>query len=318
MEIHNSKEPVALMLTPSGQIFPYKIKAKDRYFVINEKKIKGIFTLNNKFRFSWGRTPVYLYAVPETNPIDPIMIDQLNKYKKSNKLTTLTTQDIKHGSRLRILQKQKNPTQAINQLVDETMNEADSVNKEVDGVVNAIDTKLADMKEMHQKDIDVAGDQKAYVLLEHLKQAKKLDELQYTNLSNKINSNMISFESLVDDLKNMNVVSVSEPLDENIEDFVQNLGAQNARDLAGFVLDLRNNKKGLKDMTGTPIKSWMPAGYILAGVIGLAVMIPILVMYGPQLQNMTGGDGGFALPGVNMDFFSPGGFIFKLKSFLGV
>lgn len=318
MEIHNSKDPIALMFTPSGQIFPYKIKAKDRYFVINEKKIKGIFTLNNKYRFSWGRTPVYCYMIPETNPVDPILINELNQYKKKNKLTTLTTQDIKHGSRLRILRKQSNPTRAMNQLKEETMNSGKEMSTEITNVTDAIDKKLDNLKTMHQKEVDVSGDQKAFVLLEHLKQGQKIDELQYTDLSDKISTNMISFENLVDDLRNMNIVSVSEPLDENVEGFVKDLGGQDARSLASFVEDLRSNKKGLKDMTSTPVRSWMPAGYILAGIIGIAIMIPILVMYGPQIGNLTGGDGGFALPGVNMDMFNPGGFIFKLKSFMGI
>lgn len=319
MDIHNSKEPIALMFTPSGQIFPYKVKAKDRYFVINEKKIKGIFTLNNKYRFSWGRTPVYCYGVPETNPIDPILINELNLYKKKNKLTQITTQDIRHGSRLRVLLKQRNPVQAMNALKDEAQTRGAELTEEIEKVTNAIDTRITDLKEKHAKEIDVSGDQKAFVLLEHLKQKEKIDDLQYANLSNKIRSNTISFESLVDDLKDSNIVSVSEPLDENIEDFVQDLGAQNARDLAGFVQDLIQSKRGLKDMTGTPVKSWMPAQYILYVIIGIAIMIPILVMYGPQLQDMASNpEGGFSLPGINMDMFKPGGFIFYLKLFLGI
>jgi len=320
MEIHKSKDPIALMITPSGQIRPYIIHAKDRYFIINERKIRGIFTLNNKYRFSWGRTPVYIYAVPETNPIDPIIIDQLNRYKKMNKLTEITHKDIEHGSRLRILMKQKRPGEAMTQLQQEAEIEGNRMSETVDIVKQQMDQQLHDLKTLHQKDIDVPDSQKGYVLLEHLMQQGLISKLELADLTNKITGGTTTFDNLVDELKHRHLVSVSEPLDENIEDFVQDLGAQNARDMAGFVEGLRNSKKGLKDLTAVPAKAWMPAGYILAIMIGGVIAIPVLLSQWPAIQKaMNSGGGGFSLPGVNMEIFTPGGFIFQLaSSLLGV
>lgn len=307
MEIHASNEPVALMITPTGQIRPFKIKAKDRYFVVNEKKVKGIFTINNKYRFSWGKTPCYFYAIPETNPIDPVIINELNLFKKRNKLTEIKHKDIKHGSRLRILKKQ-NEAEPIKRLREETEIEGAEINEEITHVSEKIDERIENLKTMHQKEIDVADSQKGYILLEHLDKIEKITKQQKTDMLNKIETGTISFDEMVDDLRSANIVDVSEPLDENIEDFVQDLGAQNARDMAGFVEDLRNNKRGLKDMTAAPIKAYMPAGYLLAIIIGIVIAIPVLVSNGPAISKALESGG---LPGVNMDFFG-GNFIFEI------
>jgi hypothetical protein len=64
----------------------------------------------------------------------------------------------------------------------------------------------------------------------------------------------------------------------------------------------------------------MPAGYILAIMIGGVIAIPVLLSQWPAIQKaMNSGGGGFSLPGVNMEIFTPGGFIFQLaSSLLGV
>src|SRR3989304_4310259 len=119
MEIHMSNEPVALIVTSEGYIKPFKIIGRGRYFIVNTRRFKGIYTINNKYRLTWGKTPIYMYAAQETNNIDPIIIDELNKYKKKNKLAQIKRKDIRHGARLRILKTQMESSEAIPQLIEE-------------------------------------------------------------------------------------------------------------------------------------------------------------------------------------------------------
>ena len=100
---------------------------------------------------------------------------------------------------------------------------------------------------------------------------------------------------------------------ETREDFIQDLGSCNAPDLAGHVQDLRTNKKGLKDMTASPVKSFIPASVLFVIILGVLIGIPIIVSQLPLIESFlsknrgdSGGEGVFTMP---WDMF---GFIFDL------
>lgn len=316
IEIHMSNEPIAIMLLATGQIKPYKIKSKGRYFTIFDRKgVKGIFTINNKYRYSWGKTPCYFYGIQETNPIDPIIINELNAFKKRNKLTEIKRKDIKHAGRLRILGMQMKHSDAMNKVKQESNDVNITLQENVDFVEKGIETRVKTLKEKHSKNVEVTSGQKSYILLEHLRETKQIDDTQYVEFQNKIDGNLLTYDMLIDELRNLNVVSISEPLDENVEDFIQDLGAQSSADLAGFVQDLRTNKKGLKDMTASPVKSFIPASVLFVIIIGFLIGIPIIVSQLPLIENFLskgGGVGGQAgNPFENLLNFG-GGFIFDL------
>ncbi|NIN03682.1 MAG: hypothetical protein GTO44_10005 [Hydrotalea flava] len=320
IEIHMSNEPIAIMLLSSGQIKPYKIKSKGRYFTIFDRKgVKGIFTINNKYRYSWGKTPVYFYVVQETNPVDPVIINELNKFKVKNKLTEIKRKDVVHASRFRnlMMQKKKDGNKSAMQILKDEVGAKDKeLQENVDLVEKGIETRVRTLKEKHQKDVDITSGQKSYILLEHLKETKQIDDLQYTEFSNKVNGNIMTYDNLIDELRNLNVVAISEPLDENVEDFIQDLGAQSAADLAGFVGDLRTNKKGLKDMTASPVKSFIPASLLFVIIIGFLIGIPIIVSQLPLIDNyLSGKSGGGVAGNPFQDLLNfGGGFIYELAN----
>jgi hypothetical protein len=314
MEIHLSNEPIALFLSADGRIMPKKIKNKGRYFTVNDKKLKGIYTINNKYAYRWGKTPVYFYAIQETNTIDPLLINELNNFKKKNKLTEITRKDVKQASKFRSLLMQMQYSDAMTELKNRTALKDEQLQKGIELVTNQIEDRIKNLREKHNKEIELTDAQKTYVLLEHLRETQQIDERQYSEFMNKVSGNILTYENLIEDLKDLNVVTVSEPLDMNVEDFIQDLGSCNAPDLAGHVQDLRSNKKGLKDMTASPVKSFIPASLLFVIILGVLIGIPIIVSQLPLIEDFMkkgasgGGTGGLTMP---WDLIG-GGFIFDL------
>lgn len=287
VELHNGTGPLAIFFTTTGKIFAYPIKTKGRYFVKNNSNVKGIYSINHKYRYTWGKTPVYLFAAQESSQIDPIMINELNIYMKKNQLSELRRKDVKHGSHLRLLLKQKKTIgESLETIKNEEALEDVDLKENVEKIRGAIDDRLTDLREKHQKSVNVPDSQKSYILLEHLRKIGEIDDIELADLTNKAESNMLTFESLVDQLKEKHLVTVSEPLDQNVEDFIQDLGAVNAQDLAGFVQDLVINKKGLKDLTPVPLKSIWGPGMLLAVIIGGMIGVVLLAQ---NFGNITHG-----------------------------
>lgn len=320
IEIHMANEPVALFISATGSIKPFKIKTKGRYFTVNKKDLRGIYTINNKYAYRWGKTPIYFYAVQETNTIDPLLIHELNEFKKKNKLTEIKRKDVKHASRFRTLMQQMRYNDAMTELKKKSQLSDEKLQAGVETVQKQIEKRIEDLKVKHNKAVTITDAQKTYVLLEHLRETQQIDEQQYAELMNKATGNILTFDNLILELRELNIVTISEPLDENVEDFIQDLGSCNAPDLAGHIQDLRNNKKGLKDMTASPVKSFIPASVLFVIILGVLIGIPIIVSQLPLIDSYlkhsasTGGGGApFPMP---WDLFKGGGFVFNLVNYL--
>lgn len=316
VELHNGAGPLAIFFTTTGKIFAYPIKTKGRYFVKNNSNVRGIYAINHKYRYTWGKTPVYLFAAQETNQVDPIIINELNLYLRKNQLTELRRKDVKHGSHLRLLLKQKKTIgESIQKIKDDEAEQDISLKENVGEITNAIDNRIKDLREKHQKDLDVPDGQRSYILLEHLRKIGEIDDIELADYSNRAESGMLTFESLVDELKEKHIVTISEPLNQNVEDFIQDLGAANAQDLAGFVQDLVINKKGLKDLTPVPLKSIWGPGMLLALIIGGMIGVVLLAQnFGSITSGISSGAG--APGGIKMPWQMFGGFDFWVYSHL--
>ncbi len=315
VEIHLSNDPIAMVFLSTGEIRFYKIKKRRKYFTIIDKKgLKGIYTINNKYRHNIAKTPVYVYASQETNPIDPVIINELNNFKRTNKLTEIKRKDVVHASRFRNLLTQKKATDAMDKIKEENAEKDKVLQEEINGVDKSIKSRIETLKDQHKKDVNVSSNQKSFILLEHLKEKKLIDDLQYTEFANKVDGNQINYDELIEQLRSLNVVTISTPLDENVEDFIQDLGSQNASELAGFVDDLRLNRKGLKDMTASPVKSFIPASVLFVIIIGFLIGIPIIVSQLPLIDNFLQGKQGGGVAGNPFgDLLNfGGGFIFDL------
>jgi hypothetical protein len=295
IEIHLSNEPIALII--SGEyIKPYKIISKGNYFIVNEKRTRGIYTIKGR-GLNWGKTKVYFYHVEETNPIDPILTHELNHYIHTNELTKIKVKDVKHGSRLRVLGKLQDVTNHIDRIQTDEAKKQNELDEEITKASIKINKTETDIKEQYNKDVSISPVKKSYMLLEHLRESKQIDDIEYESLAQKLENHELDFNTLINELREAHVIRVYEPLDVNVESYINDLGAQNARELAGFVQDLRNNKKGLADMTSKPVTSFISAGVILA--IGIVALLAV-VMIPQNLPALTGGKGG----GVNLNPFT--------------
>ena len=286
LEIHMSNEPVAFVISGHNMKI-YKIINKGNYFIINERRTRGIYTIKGT-PLQMGKTQAYFYHVEETNPLDPIMASELNKYIRTNDLTKVTPKDIRHGARLRILQKIDSKVHPIQKLSDEEKNKLENLDKEItEGATHIKDTE-DNIKKLYEKDVAISPIKKSFILLDHLRDTKQIDDVEYARLQQKLENYELNFETLIDALRENHVIRVYEPLDLNVEGWINELGAQNARELAGFVQDLRNNKKGLADMTSKPVQSFLSAGIILS--IGIVALLAVVLL--PQaLPGLAGAHG---------------------------
>jgi hypothetical protein len=294
-----SNEPIGLFITPDGNIYPYKIKAKgSRYFVKNNSKIHGLYTINKKHSLKWGgKTPCYIYTAQETNNIDPVMIDRINHWKHKNSLTQIKKKDVKHGRRLRLLVRNNKKSDAM-EIIKQSEKE---LSTEIKEIVKNVDLQIRDdlekIKSQHSKNIDPTNAEKGLILLTYLKDLEKINDNEFDHYKEKVETNKYTFDMLLDEMKEKHEVDVSEPLDLNVEDFIQDLGAQSASDLAGFCQDIIKGKKGLKDLTPAPVKAFMSAGLLLALLVGGAVILAVGAPYLTGQSTLpTGGEGGLKMP----------------------
>lgn len=311
MEIHMSTEPVGLFILPDGEWVFHKIKKHkgSKFFVKNNKKVRGIFKINSKYRGRIGKTPCYAFVAQEPNSVDLGLIDRLNGWKKANGLTQIRSKDIKHGRKLRTLLRQ-NEKEPISKIKQDEEKEAKEIKEAVDAVEQSIEKKVETIKKQHKKNIKPSNVERGFILLEYLKEIKKIDDAEYAKYMDLVEKNTYTFDMLLEEMREKHDVQVSEALDLNVEDFIQDLGSQDAEALASFVQDLRQDKKGLKDLTPAPVKSFMPAGILLALMIGIPIAIVVLV---PLVSGGNflggGGEGGLKMP---WDMFS-GKFLDALK-----
>lgn len=285
MEIQMSNEPIALVFT-GEYIKAYKIVQKGKYFIINQRATRGIYTVKGN-GWNWGKTKVYFYHVEETNPIDPVLINELNKWIKTNELTTIKQKDIRHGSRLRILDKLNDKIVSLEKITKDETGKLENLDKEITDGATKIMQAEQEIKNERDINLVIAPIKKSYMLLEHLRESKQINDTEYETLAHKLENHELDFNSLINELRDTHVIRVYEPLDAKVESYINELGVQNARELAGFVQDLRNNKKGLADMTAKPVTSFLSAGVILAA--GIVVILAIVLL--PQVLGGSGSHG---------------------------
>src|SRR5690349_9834031 len=217
-----SKNTIVLMIYPHGVIVPYKINPRDEFFVINEARAVGVYLINDKYRFMWnGRTPIYIYAVGNFTPIDPLMIDGLNQYKKANRLTIIRQKDVRHGSMIRHMMNRLSKDDIMKTLDEQMAKEGGDIQTAVTTVMNDLKNEIQFKREKHGQDIEYSPEQKAVIIINYLKQLQLISEDEFSNLIHNVANEKLSFETLIEELKYRQIVSVAEPLPEQLEDFLQ-------------------------------------------------------------------------------------------------
>lgn len=113
-----------------------------------------------------------------------------------------------------------------------------------------------------------------------------ITQQQYDMLSAPVKPEMtqsILLEKLVD----LDIIQPYDALDESVKDFISELGSLTASDIVGFINDLREDKKGLTNMTPIPQKSFpIPGNVLFLGLIGAAMAIVIIA---PNWESISKG-----------------------------
>ena len=265
-EIHNSKEPVAMMIYPSRKIQAYKLKPLGgQYFYIREgKKFKGIFELDQtKAYIMGGKTPVYFFDSRNCEPLDMLLVNELTTFSRKNLLHRVERKDIEHASMLHeILKKVPQIENALNILLEKTIKRKTKTEEAISEL-----SKLG----------NVSTEQMGLVLTNYLLQKDLITPEEKGMLDADLEVGRIDFNKLVVILKERDVVRITSPLDTTVTSFLSDFGGYNPDQMASFVSMLSNDDKGLKQMTSIPIKTWMPASVIMALLIGGSIAMIVLL-----------------------------------------
>ena len=265
-EIHNSKEPVAMMIYPSRKIQAYKLKPLGgQYFYIREgKKFKGIFELDQtKAYIMGGKTPVYFFDSRNCEPLDMLLVNELTTFSRKNLLHRVERKDIEHASMLHeILKKVPQIENALNILLEKTIKRKTKTEEAISEL-----SKLG----------NVSTEQMGLVLTNYLLQKDLITPEEKGMLDADLEVGRIDFNKLVVILKERDVVRITSPLDTTVTSFLSDFGGYNPDQMASFVSMLSNDDKGLKQMTSIPIKTWMPASDIMALLIGGSIAMIVLL-----------------------------------------
>lgn len=313
-EVHLSAEPVAFMMFPVGRkIKPFKIKPKGNYFVLYNKYVKGVYEIKaDNPAWMWGKTAVYFCHVSNSTNFDPIIVDQINQFMRRNKLSKIKRKDVKHASLLRNIitnvKKQKAHAAPIDVLQAEINEDRQSLDQNIEDGMKSMQDQLDVMNKENQSELTLSEPQQMTFLLDYLQKQKKLDPAEHATFIYKINNDLLDFKGLIEELRDMSVITINEPLDLRLEGFLEDFGAQNPSELAGFVDDMRDARKGLKTLTAAPVKSFIPAATLFAVILGVIFGIILIPQYLPDIteginKSMNQG-GGFKLPfGGGFNFF---------------
>jgi len=292
VEIYLKKGAVAWIMTQSKEVIPYTIKPRGKYFVIYSNKIKGIFKIDPNHMWFMGKTPCYFYNIGNMNPIDPILLNELNHFCDKNKLTKIKRKDVRTSRSLRLWSKKhKDEKQTIEKASLELQSE---MNEGIIEAQNDLDNQLNELNKESDNETTLTPKQTSIYILEYLEKKELLPKKEKDAFLFRVENELISFEELIEELQDNNVISISEPMDMTVERMLEDFGAQDPQNLAGHVDDLRLEKKGLKSLTSTPVKAFLPAAVIMA--IGLVIVMAIAIIPG-QLDTIKAALPDLSIPG---------------------
>jgi hypothetical protein len=276
-EIHNSKDPIALLIHPSRKMQAYKLKTLGgKYFVIKEgRKFEGIFELDPTKAYHFGKTPMYIFDSRNALPIDAILVNEIARFAKTNNLAKVEPKDVEQASAIReLLKKIPKLEDAVNVVIDNTLKRKKKIENVISEIGNPEDIETRDL---------------GFILTNYLIQNDLITHDEKGRLDNDLTMGKMDYNQLIAYLKKRELVEVNTPIELNTQMFLNDFGGYNPEQLASFVDRLRRDERGLRSMTSIPVKSWMPAGLVMALLIGGAIAFMIVLQSSGQIEGMFSG-----------------------------
>ena len=295
MEIHHSKEPVAFIMYPSRQIKAYKLRVlSGKYFYVSDvKKFHGLFEIDPRRSYHYGgKVPIYFYDSRSIMPIDPVIVNQLSKFAKKHKLVQVTQTERSHSMMLTDILKTI-PDKAL--ALKELKNRVDDRKQGITDALHQFQENLAKTPSEQLPPDEKLGS----ILTNYLVEKGLINDAEKGQIDDGVAKGSLNINMLIARLRDKEILKITEPMAQDVHTFLQDFSASNPEQLASFVAGLRRLDKGVKQMTSIPIKQWMPAGIIMAVLIGGSIAGMIL------FQNVPGGLSGI-LPSQS-DFEEPPG-----------
>jgi len=284
MEIHNSKEPIAIIQFPSRKQKEYKLRVLGgKYFYIRDgKKFEGIFELDPTKAYYSGNTPIYYFDSRNCKPFDWMIGNELVKFAKRNDLTEIKQKDKTHSKMLRELTTQtQDPLSAITLFKEKILGRK----KEINDTLIEFNQKVAETPDHSQP----TEQDKGYILTNYLLQKNLINSEEKGMIDAHVKRGEMTLEGLMATLREKEIVNITEPFTREEELYLEDYGGYNPTQLTAFVRSLLQLDKGLKTMTSIPLKSWMPAGIIMALLIGGSIAVVVLSSNAAQIGTMIPG-----------------------------
>ena len=136
---------------------------------------------------------------------------------------------------------------------------------------------------------DIETQDLGFILTNYLIQNDLITHDEKGRLDNDLSMGKMDYNQLIAYLKKRELVEVNTPIELNTQMFLNDFGGYNPEQLASFVDRLRRDEKGLRSMTSVPVKSWMPAGLVMALLIGGAVAFMIVLQSSGQIEGLFQG-----------------------------
>lgn len=278
-EIHNSKEPIALLIHPTRKMQAYKLRPLGgKYFYVKEgRRFDGIFELDPTVAYHYSKTPVYVFDSRNSRPINPILVNELVKWSKKNKLAKIKPKDKVHGDKLRKIAEKTS-----------TLDNAQGVMQEDS---KKSKTKMKEYLDDLSKVENIPQESIGYLLTNFLVEQEMLTPEEKGWIDSKLQNGQMDNVTLINYLKDREVVNISTPLDMDTSKFLEDFGSYNPDQLASFVDRLRRDDKGLKSLTSTPVKNWIPASIILALLVGGSIAVAVVLQnagdFSKLMPNLT-------------------------------
>lgn len=287
MEIHNSKEPIAIIQFPSRKQKEYKLRVlAGKYFYIRDgPKFEGIFELDPTKAYYSGNTPIYYFDSRNCRPFDWKIGQELVTFAKKNDLTRFKHKDITHSKMLRQV---RTTTPDILSSMSQFKDMILGRKKEINDTLDEFNKKVAETTPQQHPPEQTMG----YILTNYLLQKNLITQEEKGLIDAKVSRGEMTLDGLIATLREKEVISIAEPFTREEELYLEDYGGYNPTQLTAFVRSLLQLDKGLKTMTSIPLKSWMPAGIIMALLIGGSIAAMVLLnnlgSIGGSLEGLLG------------------------------
>ena len=225
----------------------------DKYF--DERKRRGELLTPDRPIFSQDtlRLNIDSKQVSDTNITALIYriisnIPELSRRKKGRRYDI----QMNHGFRKRMNTILKLESE-VNSNIAETRENEDSTNLEGES------GELAPISEI----------QTNYLIIKQLATESYITSEDAIILENKMKNKTLTFEGLIDHIKDTQLLQVSTALPHGLDLIAENFHTYEPKDAINIMISLSKLNKGFKGLRTTKPKNWFPASYMLFGVVGI-------------------------------------------------